>query len=817
MDTSSLEKIKRMIEMNQAADVISYYTESLESDCTKEQKVTAYLCIAIAKLSLQLTMMCINDCNASISIEPTSFAYFIRGIAELWDSDEDKAVESWKDGLKIGGEISLFNILNSLISNYNIRTLVFTYKYKIVKLLNFFKNFDNEYVFDLSDTQSGFMELRKNSLNSAINQFNFIISVNPNNSQALKGRGLAECMVGHWKKSIIDLTKVIDMGESVAEASKYRALAYAALGYYSAAVADFTVAITKKPNDFEAILERAKLHMIRNNYNLALADFHTVPVKFYDSKIYTALAECFYAIGDIPKALDAILKANSKTDHRTFYYRYLIRRDQGHFNEAAFQLMKAIELLPSFFLSRTAGDFMYECGNFRNSILYYKNAILQKENDFDTLYLLSLALFQSGEELNGIQILQSLVNEPQNEEDQFDFCQNTYNEFNIYGDLKSFNKSLHGVSTINIAKETLKKLVNIINHKDTIITQILFENDNSSIPNDFHFMSSELTEIEQRMISDAYRLGIKCFPFVPEIITNTRTIRCLGFCVLYLAKQIKSQFFHKKVSWRDMLISLQAIMSYSDLNLDIKWVFDGNDVYEENAPIFYLQKGERRSPRFGIGIKGAINCLKKKYDEIEKFVNSTTESFQLTSFENIYSYFQHDFFYNGKWITKSNETLLTPTIHLHYLGSFGFDLFVRPPLDKNELLKYFNILDEEWNLFYQNPSACDISVTLSQLILMLWVIQPISHFSNEFGHIIYHSFILAIKDLEVEKLPSVEGELFIKQFIQPSLMSMRQIISNQIETKSTKSEVAASSLNYWSALPTIEQMFNLLNYVERPS
>lgn len=812
MDTSSLNKIKKMIEREQASDIISYYSESLKASCPNEQKVTLYLSLAIAKLSLQLTDSCIHDCESSIAIEPTSFAFLIKGIAELWKFDEDKAVESWKEGLKLGGMIRYFNLMNILVSNFNMRSYLFTVRFRVVELLDFMENFDKDIIYDNSDTQSAFAELKDNSLISAINHFNLIISTNPNNIQAYKGRGLAECLVGQWKKSIKDLTNVINSQVSVAECCKYRAVAYAALGYYSAAVTDLTVAINKRPNDFEAILERAKLQMIRNNYSLALNDFRKVPEKYYDSKIYTAVAECFYALGDIQKALHTILCADSTTDHRTFYYGYLIKRDQGDINDAALRLMKAIELLPSFFLTRTAGDFMYECGIFRSSILYYKNAISQKENDVDTLYLLALSLFQSGDEIEAIKILQKLSEHSQNEEDEIDFCQNTYNNLNINGDLRSFNKKLLSQSTIKSAREILKTLINLINHKNDIITQILFENDNLSIPNDFHFMSNDLTEIEKRMLSDAFRLGMKCMPFVPEIIANPRIIRCLGFCVLHMAQQIRTRYIKKEISWRDAIIPLQTIMSYSDLKNDIKWIFDGSDINEEFSPTFYLHKGERKSPRFGNVIKNAINCMKSSFKEIEKMI-SPSETSQFSSLGNLYSHLQQDYVYSHKLSNNEGDLLSLPTIHLNYLGCYGYDLFIKPPLDKDELMKYSNFIQEEWNFLLQNPDT-EMSFHLSLVILIIWITQPLSHFSNEIGHVIFHSYLLALKDIEVERIPSTDGELFINQLVQTSPKLMNQIIFNHIKTKATKSEVAESSLNYWSSLPTIEQVFNLLNYVE---
>ena len=83
------------------------------------------------------------------------------------------------------------------------------------------------------------------------------------------------------------------------------------------------------------------------------------------------LAECYYAVEDVTRAAEVIMKVKSADDQRNSYCHYLIARDVGHIQEASILIVHVKTLLPLFFMLRTAGYFMYDQGKFQEAAGYF--------------------------------------------------------------------------------------------------------------------------------------------------------------------------------------------------------------------------------------------------------------------------------------------------------------------------------------------------------------------------------------------------------------------------------------------------------------
>ncbi|OHT09429.1 hypothetical protein TRFO_21661 [Tritrichomonas foetus] len=817
---TSFEHVKQAIKKCQAAHAIEEYEAALKKEDAFDKRFLLLLNSAIAKLSMQLCRGCINDLKSALYFNSTSStAAFFLGLSYLWMQKEKEAIKAWGDGLSHGGPISYFSVMKRLTVDHNARAFLVSKRFNVLDVIQFIEEFDKTAPFSDSDVQNAYKELFTNSLNSAITHFNLILANDPHNIEAIKGRGCAECLSGQWKRAIDDLTYVINKNQYVGTMAKFRGVANAALGNYSAAVADFSISVQIGPYDIDVKIERARLHMIRKCYILALEDFTSVPFNNITELNMLDIAECYYAVGDIPHAADVIQRIKSENDHRKAYIHYLICRDSGHLDEASLQIAHAVELLPSFFLLRSAGDFMYDQGRLQDAANYYRIALEQKENDAETMRYYALSLFQTGAEIQAVEILKRLAEAFETQRNEVDMTQDTFNGIFIKGPIKNFYQDQPNESILKMATDDLYYISHLMNCSDKPISEARrnasgFED--VAIPEVFHFAKFRPTQEELKMINDADILGQRCITRAPEIIENNRIIRCLGFCVLCLAQKMRTEFFvNHKLSWKDAINYLRNIMSLADLKNCVQWTSDaGTIVYSDLAPTFYIQRGQRRSPRFGHATQPAINRLRSGLSDKGMSVQKKFETsplLKLNTLDAIYSVTQSDLRHYGSWTTNNNMWLPNPTVNLRYLGPNGYELFVRPPLEAEDIRKYDAFMQKTWETLMEQHSM-DNSTVLPMMMLLIWLLHPISHYCNEFGHVIMHSYLLASKNAEVERISSPQGELFIKQMTSPNFETMKKTINDHLMEKKIAPIVKPESISYWDNLPTIAHLYPLIDY-----
>lgn len=888
----SFEYAKDFILHNQASHVIEQCEKSLSEEENKSNKIALLFNVAIAKLSLQMTRASIKNLQSILVIDQTTtIASFFLGLAHLWLGHENDAITVWNEGLSHGGPISYFSVMKRLTFDCNARSFIYSRRFDVLSVLDFVEDFDKEIVYMDNDVQRAYSELRNSSLSSAISHFNIILANDPDNIDALKGRGSAECMTGQWRRAIDDLTKVIEKGYTDdGQLAKIRGVAFAALGQYTAAITDFSVAISLSSSDSEGRLERARLHMIRKCYTLALEDYTSIPITKLNDQMLIDLAECYYAVGDVPHAAEIIMKVKSTTDdHRKSYCHYLITRDVGRIGEASLQIVHAATLLPSFFLLRTAADFMYEQGKFIDADGYYRNALKQKENDAETQRMFALSLFQSGAEIQAVEILKKLRYAYAKMNDEIDFGEGTFCQLEIDGHMRNFRKNPPNISVLRSATDDLHYIIHIMNNSEKTIIEaarpsfsktieitlneeihtttienseeddqsnkseekdkkhspfkVSYESiyDDEPIPLLFHFSKFLPSKEELGMLEDADRLGKRCMPHAPEVVDNKRIIRCLGFCVLCLAQHMRQEYFvHPKSSWRNAFDLLRCIMSLADITKSVRWtssiqnpaprpaqpkIFKEPEqpkkyvVFPSLAPTFFIQNGERRSPRFGHAMHQCIKVLSsailKPVSTDPKFNSSMFETnslVKLNTLDAIYSVAQTDIIYNDYWESQiMNSELNAPSISLRYIGEHGYELFLRPPLGEDDAKKYDQTCQEVWSLLMQQHSM-ENSFYLPLMMMLIWLWQPISDFCNEFGHVIMHAYLLASKNAEVEKIPCQSGELFMKQMTNPKYETMKKVISDHLLEAKVAPMVRDESLLFWKELPTIAHLYPLIDY-----
>ena len=806
----SYEYIKKAIESCQVTRALDDLASEISTEDDRERRSLLLLNSAIAKMSLQSLRGCIKDCEKSTSFDALTSAYFIKGLAYLWLGNEKEAVSSWKNGLERGGHVYYFAIMSRLVIDPNARSFFFSRRYNVVEILDFIENFDKKRVFTNYDTQVAYAELRKNALSSAITNFNLILANDPDNMEAIRGRGTAECFSGQWKRAIDDFTIAIQKKNNIDVCSKFRAVSYAAIGNYTAAIADFSTAIALGPVDFVPIAERGRLHMLRKCYSLALEDFKKIPKTNYDDKMLVNVAECYYSIGNLKKAEKAISKVK-EPDHRKEYCHYLVCRDLGKDEDALIHLKKAIEFFPSFFLNRVAGDFLYELGRFHESIPYYIEALTLKVEDAETQRMYALSLFQSGFENQAMKIFVSFEKGYNLYENEIDLSQDSVCGYSISGHLKNFYQTRPSQPILKRSSDDYYYLVYLIKNSTNSMMKIPRWNlkkeieslKTFEIPKDFHFRPIKLSEEEIQMCNDADRFGKKVFPNSLEVSNNPRLIRCFGFCVLYLSYLLTTRCFKTDTNFREIINNLIPILQIADLSKDVRWTLEGTTVNSDIAPCYHIQQGEKLSPRYKFVLKDAINQLNAN------IYNDPADIIFVETIDDIYSLIQKDVSISPQW-KSGNQKLLGPSINLKYLGTHGYDLYIRPPLDPINIAKYEERLHELWNTV-NKLHGTQIFSSLTSLIMLLWNYHPLTFYSNELGHIFIHAFILATYNCEATKLAGKNNEdLFIKFMINQNNIEFEKEMTSIFHGGKLERECNQASIDYWGKDITIEHLLSLL-------
>ena len=225
-----------------------------------------------------------------------------------------------------------------------------------------------------------------------------------------------------------------------------------------------------------------------------------------------------------------------------------------------------------------------------------------------------------------------------------------------------------------------------------------------------------------------------------------------------------------------------------------------------------------------------------------QLVNSASDIVQIETVEDIYSITQEENTSICSTFQCKGKTLKGPSINLKYLGTHGFDLFIRPPLDLDVMRKYEKLIQASF-LEIVNENETKGFTSLSTLVLLIWLYQPLSQYSVELGHIIYHAFILGFCRYETDKVVNFtfsrenlknssnnnndpqqqkteeeaniqpnEMQLFIELMAMPNENELDKILIANFREKRIEPSFADTSLSFWENEPNLERIYPLIDY-----
>jgi hypothetical protein len=182
----------------------------------------------------------------------------------------------------------------------------------------------------------------------------------------------------------------------------------------------------------------------------------------------------------------------------------------------------------------------------------------------------------------------------------------------------------------------------------------------------------------------------------------------------------------------------------------------------------------------------------------------------------VYGIVQHDV--GPKWplgnhASEKMDDLMKPSINVRFLGAYGFDLFVRPTIDRHEVRKYNEAIALHWMQMVDElrEDRDKMSFGLPNVMQLFWMLHPLTFYSAEIGHVIFHAFELAAKDVEADEFMT-EGEMFIQQMITPGIGPIRIAYEAICKDKERPAKVSPQSLDFWrKGEPTVGVIWTLLN------
>ena len=197
----------------------------------------------------------------------------------------------------------------------------------------------------------GFASDSKGKYKEAIDYYDRVIELNPNNARAYNNRGVAKNELRQYQEAIADCDKAIELNPGFAEAYSNRGNAKNFLGLHQEAIADYDKTIELNPNYAETYNNRGNAKNFLGQHQKAIADYNKAIelnpgfAETYNNRGLTKdnLRQHSDAMADYDKAIEL----NPKYAE-AYHNRGVAKGKLGQYQEAITDFNKAIELDPNY-------------------------------------------------------------------------------------------------------------------------------------------------------------------------------------------------------------------------------------------------------------------------------------------------------------------------------------------------------------------------------------------------------------------------------------------------------------------------------------
>jgi tetratricopeptide (TPR) repeat protein len=146
---------------------------------------------------------------------------------------------------------------------------------------------------------------RKRAFERAIEDFNKVLVLEPNNVQALVRRGDTYSQLGETARALADLDRAISLAPQSTLAYFYRGLVHSRMNMNVAALADYNAALERNPRNVEALTSRAAIHSLNSRMAFAIQDLDAaVAIAKENPHVYFNRGFAYFAQGQYQKAID---------------------------------------------------------------------------------------------------------------------------------------------------------------------------------------------------------------------------------------------------------------------------------------------------------------------------------------------------------------------------------------------------------------------------------------------------------------------------------------------------------------------------------
>ena len=286
------------------------------------------------------------EVQQKIGSETKTLISFISGMASYQSGDFQKALDSFEPIL-----------LEKNVSTYiDPVTLYFKTGTSYLRLNSYersIENYDHLLTLDANYTDAyynrGLAYSYLKDYSRAVQDFDKVIELDLNSADAYTSRGLDYYHLKNDNHAIQDFDKAIKLDPNQPKAYLNRGLTYSDLQDYNRAILDYSKAIELDPSFVMAYYGRGIAYFLLKNYDLSIQDFSEAikldpqgVVAYYNRGLaYSASEDYSHAVQDFDKAIELDPSNADAYDSRGIAYYYLKNYDQAIQNYD-----KAIELEP---------------------------------------------------------------------------------------------------------------------------------------------------------------------------------------------------------------------------------------------------------------------------------------------------------------------------------------------------------------------------------------------------------------------------------------------------------------------------------------
>jgi tetratricopeptide (TPR) repeat protein len=146
---------------------------------------------------------------------------------------------------------------------------------------------------------------RKRAFERAIEDFNKVLVLEPDNVQALIRRGDAYSQLGETARALVDIDRAISLAPQSTQAHFFRGLVHSRMNMGVAALADYNAALERSPRNVDALISRAAVYSLDGKLGLAIQDLDAaIAIDKENPYAFFNRGFAYFVQGQYQKAID---------------------------------------------------------------------------------------------------------------------------------------------------------------------------------------------------------------------------------------------------------------------------------------------------------------------------------------------------------------------------------------------------------------------------------------------------------------------------------------------------------------------------------